>query len=74
MFFDRVSKFPRIIHVSGVVIKAKDRQEANSTVTADCVATTFVLLEPKKAAAPTGRTRAGAGTAAGGARVGGARK
>jgi len=58
MFFDRVSKFPRIIHISGILIKARDRQEPNSTITADCVATTFVLLE-NKPAAPV-RTRAGA--------------
>ena len=58
MFFDRVSKFPRIIHISGIFIKARDRQEPNSTITADCVATTFVLLD-NKPAAPV-RTRAGA--------------
>jgi type IV pilus assembly protein PilO len=65
-FFDRVAKFPRIIHVSGIDIRGKDRQEPNSTVTADCVATTFVLLEAKKAATPQGRVRSSA--AAGGAR------
>jgi type IV pilus assembly protein PilO len=58
MFFDRVSKFPRIIHISGIFIKARDHQEPNSTITADCVATTFVLLD-NKPAAPV-RTRAGA--------------
>ena len=59
MFFDRVAKFPRIIHISGVSIKGKDRQDPNSTITADCVATTFVLLENKKAG-PVGRVRPGA--------------
>ncbi len=59
-FFDRVSKFPRIIQISGIVIKAKDRPEPNSTITADCIATTYVLTENKKPAAPTGRVRAGA--------------
>jgi len=48
VFFDRVSKFSRIIHISGIDIRAKDKQEPNSTITADCVATTFVLLENKK--------------------------
>jgi type IV pilus assembly protein PilO len=52
MFFDRVSKFSRIINISNVVIKAKDKPEANSTVSVDCVATTFVLLDPKVAAIP----------------------
>jgi len=58
MFFDRVSKFPRIIHIGSITIKGKDKQEPNSTITADCVATTFVLIDPQKAAA------APAGTAA----------
>ena len=40
LFFDRVAKFPRLIHVSGIVIKGKDRQEPDSTITAECVATT----------------------------------
>jgi type IV pilus assembly protein PilO len=51
MFFDRVSKFSRIINISNVDIKGKDKPEPNSTIAADCVATTFVLLEPKVAGA-----------------------
>ena len=45
MFFDRVSKFSRIINVSNIVIRSKEKPEPNSTITVDCVATTFVLLE-----------------------------
>ncbi len=60
-FFDRVSKFPRLIHISGIDIKAKDRQEPDSTITADCVATTFVLIENKAPATPPAGTKAGAG-------------
>lgn len=52
MFFDRVSKFSRIINVSNITIRAKDKPEPNSTITVDCVATTFVLLETAKPAAP----------------------
>jgi type IV pilus assembly protein PilO len=52
LFFDRVSKFSRIINVGAISIKAKDKPELNSTITAECVATTFVLLEPKPAAKP----------------------
>jgi type IV pilus assembly protein PilO len=52
MFFDRVSKFSRIINISNVHIRAKDKPEPNSTITAECVATTFVLLEPKAAPTP----------------------
>lgn len=52
MFFDRVSKFSRIINVSNISIRAKEKPEPNSTITVDCVATTFVLLETAKPAAP----------------------
>jgi type IV pilus assembly protein PilO len=45
LFFDRVSKFQRIINISDIKIRAKEPPEANSTITAECVATTFVLLE-----------------------------
>lgn len=51
MFFDRVSKFSRIINVSGIAIRAKDKPELNSTISVDCTATTFVLLEAAKPAA-----------------------
>ena len=52
MFFDRVSKFSRIINVSNIAIRAKEKPEATSTISVDCVATTFVLLETAKPAAP----------------------
>jgi type IV pilus assembly protein PilO len=52
MFFDRVSKFSRIINISNIDVKAKDKPEPNSTITAECVATTFVLLEAKPTPAP----------------------
>ena len=49
MFLERVSKFPRIINVGTIHIKAQDAGSA--TITADCTATTFVLLEAQPAAA-----------------------
>ena len=52
MFFDRVSKFSRIINVSNINIRAKEKPELTSTITAECVATTFVLLDTAKPAAP----------------------
>ena len=56
IFFDRVGKFTRIVNVSALDIKGKDKPDRNSTITATCVATTFVLLDkpnlPKK---PAGR-------------------
>jgi Tfp pilus assembly protein PilO len=42
-----VSKFPRIINVNDIAIRAKGNPEPNSTVTAECTATTFVLMEAK---------------------------
>ena len=51
MFFDRVSKFSRIINVSNITIRAKEKPQPNSTISVVCVATTFVLLETAKPAA-----------------------
>jgi type IV pilus assembly protein PilO len=44
-FFDRVGKFTRIVNITGLDVKGRDRSEGNSTITATCTATTFVLLE-----------------------------
>jgi type IV pilus assembly protein PilO len=55
MFFDRVGRFTRIVNISGLDVKGKERPEPNSTITASCTATTFVLLDkpsPKPAAKP----------------------
>lgn len=73
LFFDRVSKFPRIIHIGNVDIKGKDKQEPNSTITADFVATTFVLLDPSKAAPPAAAGKGRAVKPAVAAAKGGAR-
>jgi len=48
-FLERVSKFPRIINVSGIKIRSKEAGGDASTITAECTATTFVLIEPKPA-------------------------
>jgi type IV pilus assembly protein PilO len=45
LFFDRVSKFPRIINVSDISITGSARPDPNITVVADLTATTFVLQE-----------------------------
>lgn len=65
LFFDRVSKFARIINVGSLSIRTKDRPEANATISIACVATTFVLLEALK---PVGAPGAAPATGAGGAR------
>ena len=57
LFFDRISKLSRIINVSGVSIRALEPPELNSTITGECIATTFVLLDtppPAPAAAVGG--------------------
>jgi type IV pilus assembly protein PilO len=44
-FFDQISKFPRIINVSEISIKAKEPADAGKTISAECIATTFVLQQ-----------------------------
>src|SRR5262245_14329291 len=44
-FFDRISKFPRIITVSEITVKAGRPNDPNATILAECTATTFVLQE-----------------------------
>ena len=61
MFFDRISKFHRIINVSDILIKATPDQQPNVTIVAECTATTFVLQEkPAAPAAKPGRKPSGA--------------
>lgn len=45
LFFDKISKFSRIINISEVEIEAKETPTQASTIVAQCKATTFVLLE-----------------------------
>jgi type IV pilus assembly protein PilO len=54
VFFDRVSKFSRIINLGTVKIKAKEKAAPSSTIDVSCTATTFVLIEPKPAPATPG--------------------
>jgi len=57
-FFDRVGNFTRIVNISGLDVKGKDNaanRDSNATITATCVATTFVLLDKPQAAKPGGR-------------------
>src|SRR5881628_1994408 len=49
IFFDRVGKFTRIVNISTLDVKGKDKPEPNTTITATCVATTFVLLDKPSA-------------------------
>jgi type IV pilus assembly protein PilO len=45
VFFDRVGRFTRIVNISALQIEAKDKPGPSATISARCVATTFVLLE-----------------------------
>jgi type IV pilus assembly protein PilO len=60
LFFDRVGKFTRIVNISGLDVKGKERSASGTTITAICVATTFVLLEKPTAAKPGSKPAAAA--------------
>jgi type IV pilus assembly protein PilO len=51
IFFDKLSKFSRIVNVSEVKI-AENKKRSNQTISATCVATTFVYNEEKDDADP----------------------
>lgn len=52
IFCDRVGKFTRIVNITGLDIKGKEKPGPNSTITANATATTFVLLDQPAAAKP----------------------
>jgi len=58
LFFDRVSKFTRIVNISGLDVRGRDKPEGGNTISASCVATTFVLLEKPAPAKPGARSAA----------------
>ena len=58
-FLERVSKFPRIINVDSIKIRARENQAGRATITAECTATTFVL-EPTPVAAAAAKKAGGA--------------
>lgn len=56
VFFDRVGKFTRIVNITGLDVRGKEPPDPNASISAICVATTFVLLDkpvpPKPGATP----------------------
>jgi type IV pilus assembly protein PilO len=52
VFLDRVSKFPRIINISGLALAAKEPATASSSMTITATATTFVLVDSAQAPQP----------------------
>jgi type IV pilus assembly protein PilO len=62
-FLERVSKFPRIINVGDIKIEARPNASDGSTITAECTAMTFVLLDSKPDPAAAAKPGAKPGTA-----------
>jgi len=59
LFYDRISRFSRIINIGNMAIKAKDKPDQNTSISVACVATTFVLTEPAKNGAAPAKPPAG---------------
>lgn len=59
MFFDRVGRLSRLVNVGGLKVKNQSKQTLSKTISASCVATTFVYVEgpppPPKGARPAAR-------------------
>lgn len=44
-FFDRLGKFTRIVNISNLAVRGREKSDPDTTISAACVATTFVLLD-----------------------------
>ena len=64
-FLERISKFPRIINVGNLRVRARESQSGGATITAECTATTFVLID-EQAPAPAAAGARGRGRGRGG--------
>ena len=64
LFYDRISRFSRIINIGNMAIKAKDKPDQNTSISVALVATTFVLTEPAKNGAAAAKPPAGRPAAA----------
>jgi type IV pilus assembly protein PilO len=62
VFFNNVGKFTRIVNISGLAVKGQtdSKKDSASTISATCVATTFVLLDKPIAPAPAKGAKAAA--------------
>jgi type IV pilus assembly protein PilO len=52
IFFDRVGHFTRIVNITALDVKGVAKPDPNNTITASCIATTFVLLDKPNAPPP----------------------
>ena len=60
LFYDRISRFSRIINIGNMTIKGKDKPDQNTSIAVACQATTFVLVEPPKNGGPAAKDAKGA--------------
>jgi type IV pilus assembly protein PilO len=58
LFLDRVSKFPRIINIGNLTLTAREAGRSGSSMNIQATATTFVLVDAAKAAAPAAKAPA----------------
>ena len=49
MFFDRVSRLSRLVNLGNIKISSNANQTVSNTISASCIATTFVYVEPPPA-------------------------
>ena len=50
-FLEQISKFPRIINVNDITMTARAAAAGGATITVQCIATTFVMLDPQEPSA-----------------------
>lgn len=52
IFLDKVSRLSRLVNVGNIKIKSQQTPRPNNTIAVSCVATTYVYVEARPAAAP----------------------
>jgi type IV pilus assembly protein PilO len=60
IFFDRVGRLSRLVNIGNIKISSRNDQTVSNTITASCVATTFVYVDtpvPAPTPAPAARGR-----------------
>ena len=55
-FFDRMSRLTRVVNAAALKVTARQDQTPSNTITAQCVATTYIYVESAAAAATTDAT------------------
>jgi type IV pilus assembly protein PilO len=59
IFFDRVGRLSRLVNIGNIKISSRGEQTVSNTITASCVATTFVYLDTPPGAPPPAPARGG---------------